>query len=49
MKPNSSAVTEKMKSEWRTRRKWSWFCEPRNRPRPSQPPEPMLIIACSML
>ena len=47
--PNSSAITLKMKSVWRTRRKRSWFCVPCIQPMPERPPLPTAINACSTL
>ena len=41
--PNSSAITEKIKSEWLSGIKSSWLCVPDKYPFPVSPPDPIAV------
>ena len=41
--PSSSAITEKIKSEWLSGIKSNWLCVPDRYPFPVNPPDPMAV------
>ena len=46
--PNSSEITENIKSEWLSGIKFNWLWEPFKYPLPKVPPEPIAIFDCAM-
>ena len=48
-KPNSSAITAKIKSFCDSGRNFNWVCEPKPTPLPVKRPEPTAIIAWVIL